>query len=93
MAVGVFVLSMSSEANRVRILSAWNSIVNDELSMNIDTNEKMKESENQISENKVYDLIEEKLGIKALKVVYIPTGMQYSDYSINAEDGVANYLL
>lgn len=88
-AVGVFVLSMSSEANRVRILSAWNSIVNDELSMNIDTNEKMKEFENQISENKVYDLIEEKLGIKALKVVYIPTGMQYSDYSINAEDGVA----
>lgn len=89
-AVGVFVLSMSSEANRVRILSAWNSIVSNELRMNIDDNvEKERDLTKEFAEQEVYDTIKKNLNIEAPKIIYIPTGMKYDDYLINSNDKMA----
>ena len=59
-AVGGVVLSMSSEANRVRILGVWNSIVNDELRIeinNIDTETYVNQ------EQEAYDEIQKQLDI------------------------------
>ena len=65
-ALGVFVLSMSSEANRVKLLSAWNSIVGDELRVNIDDN-RNQVFEKELEEQEAYEKIEENLNIEALK--------------------------
>ena len=83
-AVGVFVLSMSSEANRVRILGVWNSIVNDELRIeinNIDTETYVNQ------EQEAYDEIQKQLDIKLLRFMYIPEGMNYSTFKIDSKAG------
>lgn len=83
-AVGVFVLSMSSEANRVRILGVWNSIVNDELRIeinNIDTETYVNQ------EQEAYDEIQKQLDIKLLRFMYIPEGMNYSSFKIDSKAG------
>ena len=83
-AVGVFVLSMSSEANRVRILGVWNSIVNDELRIeinNIDTETYVNQ------EQEAYDEIQKQLDIKLLRFMYIQEGMNYSSFKIDSKAG------
>ena len=87
-ALGVFVLSMSSEANRVKLLSAWNSIVGDELRVNIDDN-RNQVFEKELEEQEAYEKIEKNLNIEAPKIIYIPEGMRYDDYLINNNDKMA----
>ena len=89
-ALGVFVLSMSSEANRVKLLSAWNSIVGDELRLNVDTNEGLKEDNKELVEQVAKDIIKNKLGISPVEIVYVPNGMLYSNYLVDTEDGIAS---
>ena len=88
-AVGVFVLSMSSEANREKVLSVWNSLVGEELRTNIDVSEDGTKYSEEFSEQKAFDLIKNELGIDALKIIYIPNGMYYDSYLIDQEDGMA----
>lgn len=88
MALGVFVLSMSSEANRVKLLSAWNSIVGDGLSISIDSNDR-NEFSGELVEQDAYDIIEKKLGIRSLKIAYLPKGMTYSNYLVDTKDEIA----
>ena len=80
-ALGVFVLSMSSEANRLKMLYTWNSIVSDGLRINISENKQ----DNSSAEQEVYTMIKNNLGIDPIKIVYVPIGMMYSDYSIDLE--------
>ena len=87
-ALGVFVLSMSSEANRVKLLSAWNSIVGDGLSISIDSNDR-NEFSGELVEQDAYDIIEKKLGIRSLKIAYLPKGMTYSNYLVDTKDEIA----
>ena len=72
-ALGVFVLSMSSEANREKMLYVWNTLVNDELRIDINP----REETNQLlyAEEMAYKEIENQLGIEPLKFIYIPDGM------------------
>lgn len=84
-ALGVFVLSMSSEANRVKLLSAWNSIVGDELRIDINNS-----GNNNDNEEEVYKSIEEKLKIKSLRFIYKPLQMEFMDYNINEQIGSAS---
>ena len=84
-ALGVFVLSMSSEANRVKLLSAWNSIVGDELRIDINNG-----GNNNDNEEEVYKSIEEKLKIKSLRFIYKPLQMEFMNYNINEQIGSAS---
>ena len=68
-AVGVFVLSMSSEANRERMLSVWNSVVGNELRIDL-SSEVKTEIESETTIEKMNTDVEEKLGIKPLKMMY-----------------------
>ena len=88
-AVGVFVLSMSSEANRLKLLYTWNSLVTDGLRVNISTKDEGNIYDEEFIQQDIYNLIENELGIKPLKIVYIPEGMYYNDYEIDKDDGVA----
>lgn len=85
-ALGVFVLSMSSEANREKILSIWNSVTKNELRINLDNNKNL-ESENI---DQVYADITNKLEIKPLIFSYIPEGMYYEDYLIDIKSAMAS---
>ena len=86
-ALGVFVLSMSSEANRVKLLSVWNNIVNDGLRVNFDRGD--QHNYDNIDEQEMYAEIE-KLGIKPIKLMYMPEGMRFKDYNKNTNLGLAN---
>ena len=86
-ALGVFVLSMSSEANRVKLLSVWNNIVNDGLRVNFDRGD--QHNYDNIDEQKMYAEIEN-LGIKPIKLMYIPEGMVFKNYNINSKAGFVN---
>lgn len=86
-AVGIFALSMSSEANRERFLSAWNSLAGQELRIDIDNED--GRNQDKFVEQEAYDEIESKLGIKPLHLLYTPEGMNYENYILNEQAGMA----
>lgn len=86
-ALGVFVLSMSSEANRVKLLSVWNNIVNDGLRVNFDRGD--QHNYDNIDEQKMYAEMED-VGVEPIKLLYIPANMILKNYSINSELGLVN---
>lgn len=83
-ALGVFVLSMSSEANRVKLLSVWNSIVSDGLSINVDERKPIFNED--LAEQEAYEEIKKNLGFQIAKLMYVPDGMIYDDYIIDIND-------
>ena len=87
-ALGVFVLSMISEANREKMLYVWNTLVNDELRIDINP----REETNQLlyAEEMAYKEIENQLGIEPLKFIYIPDGMIYDNFEIDIKAKRAN---
>ena len=87
-AVGVFVLSMSSEANRIKIMGVWNSLVGQELRVNISTSDdKITDA---IEEEQAYSEIEKVLKIKPVHIMYMPEGMYYKGFNIDEKAGIAN---
>ena len=80
-AVGVFVLSMSSEANREKILGVWNSVVNENLRVGIE-NGSNRNLDNAVEQSMNED-IEKKLGIKSVQWLYLPDGMKFKNYFID----------
>ena len=89
MAVGVFVLSMSSEANRERMLSVWNSVVGNELRIDL-SSEVKTEIESETTIEKMNTDVEEKLGIKPLKMMYIPENMKFDRWTLDDKSGVVD---
>lgn len=87
-ALGVFVLSMSSEANRVKMLSIWNSLAGENLRTDIDNDSNRNKSK--FVEETAYNEIEKKLGITPIRALYIPNGMTYKNYMIDEVAGIAN---
>ena len=85
-ALGVFVLSMSSEANRVKLLSVWNSVVKDELRIDIDSENNIQN----IKEEEAYNVIKEILGISPARLLYRPQSLVYSDCEIDETAKIAN---
>lgn len=79
--IGVFTISMGSDANRERAVAIWNSLVGGELQVNIDgDNDTVQGDQN---EEEAYRDIEEALGIKPLTFMYKPEGFVYSNYLLD----------
>lgn len=87
-AVGVFVLSMSSEANREKILGVWNSVVNENLRVGIE-NGSNRNLDNAVEQSMNED-IEKKLGIKSVQWLYLPDGMKFKNYFIDETAGMVD---
>ena len=87
-ALGVFVLSMSSEANREKILSVWNSIVGNELRVDFDNDTRKEVSLD--NEEKMHREIYTKLGIKPINFFYMPEKLLYQSGMIDEVAGIAN---
>lgn len=84
---GTLTLSMSSEANRKRAVYIWNSIVGEELRIGIDSDEIEQMGQ---EEQEAYDIIEKEIGIRPLRILYIPEGLQYDGYITDNKNGNAN---
>lgn len=79
--IGVFTISMGSDANRERAVAIWNSLVGGELEINIGGAKDLVF--NNTEEQDAYNNIKEKLGIEPLSFMYKPQGFIYSNYSLN----------
>lgn len=82
--LGVFVLSMNTEANRNRIVSVWNNLVSDELRIDIGAEDSGDTSN--LAEQEAYTEIERELGIKPIKFMYLPEKMVYDNYIVNKQE-------
>ena len=79
--IGVFTISMGSDANRERAVAIWNSLVGGELQVNIDgDNDTVQGDPN---EQNAYMEIEKKLGIEPLNFIYKPEGFAYNNYLLD----------
>lgn len=88
--IGVFTISMGSDANRERAVAIWNSLVGGELEVNIDDDEHSIVVEDE--EKEAYDQIYQSLGIDRLDFLYRPEGLEYSNYILNSQIGFARIL-
>ena len=79
--IGVFTISMGSDANRERAVAIWNSLVGGELEVNIDGDNNAVQGDQ--NEQVAYTNIEEKLGISPLNFMYKPEGFIYNNYSLD----------
>lgn len=85
--VGILGLSMTSEANRVRLVDMWNTMVGKEVVVRLEGSE-----ENQLAkedEKAAWSEIEEKLGIVPMELVYYPTELVFDNYTIEKTVGRA----
>ena len=83
-ALGIFVMSMNTEANRNKFVSIWNSIVGDELVIDISNSESQDIVKD--IEQEAYAEIEKELGMLPVKFNYIPEGMEYGTYAISKQE-------
>lgn len=81
--IGVFTISMGSDANRERAVAIWNSLVGGELEVNIGGDEYTVQGD--IDEKNAYDDIEKELGIEPITFMYKPEGFIYSDYALDSD--------
>jgi len=85
--IGVFVLSMSTEANRKRVMGVWNGLVNGELRIDIETANDTIPLE--IPEQEAYTEIETQLGIVPMKFMTVLDKLKYVNYTVNVQQGNA----
>lgn len=80
--IGVFGISMTSEANRAYIMREMNELFGNDVNTKVNNNEVL---ESDRTEQYAYEQIENTLGIKMLELFYLPSGMEYENYYINEE--------
>ncbi len=80
--IGVFGVSMTSEANRAYIVREINELFGNDVNTQVDNNDVIKSDR---TEQYVREDIENTLGIKMPELFYIPGKMNYRSYSINEE--------
>ena len=81
--IGIFLISMSSEANRVYVTGIINAVFGSNLKMDIGSNDKTFESKS--DEKEAYQEIQEKLNINAPQLRYYPSDFEYQGCQINEE--------
>lgn len=79
--IGVFTISMGSDANRERAVAIWNSLVGGELEVNIDGDSDVVQGDQ--NEQAAYTDIEEELGIQPINFLYKPEGFVYDSYTLD----------
>lgn len=77
----VFGASMSIETNRIKLLNVWNFLQGKEIVMRAENNEEQGEYESQRLEA-CTDILE-RTGIHAVVFLYVPKGMQFTNYVVN----------
>ena len=83
----VFGASMSIEANRIRLLNAWNFLQGKEAVLRIENDEEIGEYDTDLEE--VYADILEKTDIRSVIFKYVPQEMKFSSYMIDDTTGYA----
>ncbi|MEE0420186.1 MAG: DUF4367 domain-containing protein [Lachnospiraceae bacterium] len=81
--IGMFLISMSSDANRIYFTGIINAVFGSSLKTDIGSNDKTLESN--WGEKEAYQEILEKLNLKAPQLMYYPPGFKYHGYQINEE--------
>lgn len=85
--IGIFGVSMTSEANRLRVMEIFRQTYNDKEIVRINNGDKRTYAEN--DEETVRNDIYTKLHVKYPEFFYVPEGMKYSESIINEEAGTA----
>lgn len=80
--IGVFGISMSSEANRAYIMREMNELFGNDVNTWVNNNEVL---ESDRTEQHVLEDIENTLGIKMPEFFYLPAEMKYENYSIDED--------
>ena len=80
--IGVFGISMSSEANRAYIMREMNELFGNDVNTKVNNNEVL---ESDRTEQHVLEDIENTLGIKMPEFFYLPAEMKYENYSIDED--------
>ena len=80
--IGVFGISMSSEANRAYIMREMNELFGNDVNTRVNNNEVL---ESDRMEQHVLEDIENTLGIKMPEFFYLPAEMKYENYSIDED--------
>lgn len=83
--IGIFGVSMTSEANRLRVMEILSQTYNDKEIVRINNGDKRTYAEN--DEEDVRNDIYTKLHVKYPEFFYVPQGMKYSESLINEEAG------
>ena len=88
--IGVFGISMTSEANRAYIMREMNELFGNDVNTKVNNNEVL---ESDRTEKYACEKIENTLGIKMPRFFYMPDEMKYQDYIIDeeAEAGILQY--
>lgn len=81
-AIGIFGVSMSSQANRAYIMQEVNKVFGNDVNTKIN-NDEVAESDR--TEEYAREEIESKLGVKMPRFFYLPEGMKYRDFIIDEE--------
>lgn len=89
--IGVFGISMTSEANRAYIMREMNELFGNDVNTQVDNNEVIKSDR---TEQYACEEIENALDMKMPRFFYMPDKMKYQDYMIDegAETGVLQYI-
>ncbi len=85
--VGVFLISMSSDANRAYMIGVINSVFGSNIRVSINGGKDTVKSH--VEGKEAYEDIYNKLGIQAPIFRYKPEGMEYIDYDVNCDTGSA----
>lgn len=80
--IGVFGISMTSEANRAYIMREMNELFGNDVNTKVNNNEVL---ESDRTEQHVLEDIENTLGIKMPEFFYLPAEMKYENYSIDED--------
>lgn len=91
--IGIFGVSMTSEANRAYMMNQVNSLVGNEVSVTVDNKDDRDTTSTE--EEEAAALIEEQLLVDVPGFYYKPTGMKFESVEIQTEFNVAlmNYLI
>lgn len=84
--IGIFTVSMSSEANRAYIMQEVNRLFGNDVNTGLN-NVEVKESGRTVEY--AFEDIENTFGITMPEFYYLPKGMEYLDYTIDAEAQIA----
>ncbi len=80
--IGVFGISMTSEANRAYIMREMNELFGNDVNTQVDNNDVIKSDR---TEQYIREEIENVLDIKMPEFFYLPAEMRYENYSIDEE--------
>ena len=81
--VCVFMIGVSTEANRIKIVNVINTLVGKEALVRIDNETDREKTNNQME--KAYEAIETQLGIKPIRFMHEVKGMEFGGYEIDSK--------